>query len=159
MNKFATEGRLGGDIFGREPLQDSSLEQDRRELNYLLGKNVGSPEDFNPMHRPIKIGSYLPSNTDDNQEEESEKFYYSEDVLALQRQSEIVEIHNPNRVVPQSFPEQFLRKEMEETMEIRGEGVPVTVRKELEVSEKNQVMQPPMNSEASSKLIQDKTIA
>lgn len=99
------------------------------------------------MH-PIQIGSYLPSNND--LEEESEKFYYSEDVLAFQRYSDIVQMMDPNRIVPQSYPEILLKKEIDETIEIR-DGLPVasTTKKGTETGNQRQMLAP-MNSEASN---------
>ena len=135
------------DIFGREPLQDSSLQQDG-PYNQLFGRAKDSKLDNQDQVHPIQIGSYLPSNND--LEEESEKFYYSEDVLAFQRYSDIVQMMDPNRIVPQSYPEILLKKEIDETIEIR-DGLPVasTTKKGTETGNQRQMLAP-MNSEASN---------
>lgn len=67
-------------------------------------------------------------------DEDSEKFYYSEDVLAFQRYSDIVQMVDPLHIVPQSFPEVLLRKEIDETIEIR-DGLPVIASSTKKITE------------------------
>ena len=58
---------------------------------------------------------------------------------------------DPNRIVPQSYPEILLRKEIDETFEL-NDGMPLasTTKKGTDVGVNQRHMFAPMNSEASN---------